>query len=135
DERGDTWFEEYVVFPPTHILNGFIWASWGVFDYFVAKGESVAERLFHQAIQTLCANIHRYDAGFWSLYEQSGTKLKMLASPFYHHLHIVQLKILHQLTGEEIFRRYAEKWEGYRRNRLNQKFAQLYKVIFKLFYY
>ena len=135
DERGDTWFEEYVVFPPTHILNGFIWASWGVYDYFVATAESAAERLFRQAIQTLSANIHRYDAGFWSLYEQSGTKLKMLASPFYHHLHIVQLKILHQLTGEEIFRRYAEKWEGYRRNRLYQKFSLFHKGIFKLLYY
>ena len=30
DEDGHTWFEEYIVSPPTHILNGFIWASWGV---------------------------------------------------------------------------------------------------------
>src|SRR5262245_18145014 len=35
DENGDTWFEEYIVSPPTHILNGFIWATWGVYDYFL----------------------------------------------------------------------------------------------------
>jgi hypothetical protein len=135
DDNGHTWLEEYIVFPPTHILNGFIWASWGVYDYFLATDDPVAHRLFNQAVETLAANLQRYDAGFWSLYEQSGTRLKMLASPFYHHLHIIQLKILYQLTGEEIFRRYAEKWESYRRNRLNQKLALLYKGIFKLFYY
>ena len=26
DESGDLWFEEYIDSPPTHILNGFIWA-------------------------------------------------------------------------------------------------------------
>ena len=36
DERGDIWFEEYIVSPPTHILNGFIWAAWGVYDFFLA---------------------------------------------------------------------------------------------------
>jgi heparosan-N-sulfate-glucuronate 5-epimerase len=135
DDSGYTWLEEYIVSPPTHILNGFIWASWGVYDYFLATEDPVAQRLFGQAVETLAANLQRFDAGFWSLYEQSGTWLKMLASPFYHHLHVIQLKILYQLTGEEIFRNYAEKWEGYRRNRLNQKLALLYKGIFKLFYY
>jgi heparosan-N-sulfate-glucuronate 5-epimerase len=135
DDSGHTWLEEYIVSPPTHILNGFIWASWGVYDYFLATGESVAQRLFDQAVETLAANLHRYDAAFWSLYEQSGTRMKMLASPFYHHLHIVQLEILYRLTGREIFRQYAMRWDGYRRSSLKQAAAFLYKAIFKLCYY
>lgn len=135
DERGDTWFEEYIVSPPTHILNGFIWANWGVYDYFLATGESQAWGLFDQAVRTLAANLQRYDVGFWSLYEQSGTWLKMMASPFYHHLHIVQLEILYRLTGEEIFKRYAAKWNSYRRSRPKRTAALGYKVIFKLCYY
>lgn len=135
DESGYTWFEEYIVFPPTHILNGFVWASWGVYDYFLASGEQLAQRLFDQAVRTLTANLHRYDVGFWSLYEQSGTWLKMLASPFYHHLHIIQLEILYRLTGEEIFRRYATRWDAYRRSRPKRAIALLHKGIFKLCYY
>jgi hypothetical protein len=135
DDSGHTWLEEYIVSPPTHILNGFIWASWGIYDYFLATGESVAQRLFDQAIETLAANLHRYEAGFWSLYEQSGTRLKMLAGPFYHHLHIVQLEILYRLTGREIFRQYAMRWDGYRKSRLKQTAALLYKASFKLCYY
>ncbi|MBN2569941.1 MAG: hypothetical protein JXB42_10980 [Deltaproteobacteria bacterium] len=135
DDSGHTWLEEYIVSPPTHILNGFIWASWGVYDYFLATGEPVAKTLFDQLIETLGAKLHLYEAGFWSLYEQSGTRLKMLASPFYHHLHIVQLEILYRLTGREIFHQFASRWEGYRKSRLKRTAALLYKTIFKLCYY
>lgn len=135
DEDGHTWFEEYIVSPPTHILNGFIWASWGLNDYFLATGDAQAKKLFNQAVRTLAANLQRYDAGFWSLYEQSGTWLKMLASPFYHRLHIVQLEVLYQLTGEKIFHDYAARWESYRCSRLKRAVALGYKVIFKLCYY
>lgn len=135
DKSGHTWFEEYIVSPPTHILNGFIWASWGVYDYFLATGELRAKQLFNRAVQTLASNLHRYDVGFWSLYEQSGTWLKMLASPFYHRLHIVQLEILYRLTGEGIFQRYAAQWEGYRRSRPKRTAAFVHKAVFKLCYY
>jgi hypothetical protein len=135
DEAGDIWFEEYVIFPPTHILNGFIWASWGVFDFYLATASAEAKDLFTRAVQTLAGNLSRYDAGFWSLYEQSGTRMKMLASPFYHSLHIVQLKILHKLTGHEIFSRFAQKWDAYRLDRQNRVRARIQKSIFKLCYY
>ena len=32
DSNGDNWIEEYIVFPPTHILNGFT-GLWGLYDY------------------------------------------------------------------------------------------------------
>jgi hypothetical protein len=77
DEQGNLWFEEYIVSPPTHILNGFLWAAWAVYDYFLATGSGAARRLFDAAVQTLKANLARYDFGFWSLYEQSDTMLPM----------------------------------------------------------
>ena len=61
--------------------------------------------------------------------------MKMLASPFYHHLHIVQLEILYRLTGKNIFRQYASRWDAYRRSCLKRAAALLYKVVFKLCYY
>jgi len=135
DEDGFTWFEEYVVSPPTHILNGFIWASWGVHDYFLATRDEAVGALFDEAVKTLKANLDKYDTGFWSLYEQSGTRMKMLASRFYHDLHIVQLEILCRLTGDPIFREYKNRWQDYRRNRGNRVRARIGKVAFKLCYY
>ena len=135
DDRGDLWFEEYIVSPPTHILNGFIWAAWGVYDYFLATEDGSTRELFARVGQTLLRNLERYDLGFWSLYEQSGTRLPMVASPFYHRLHIVQLRVMHKLTGEEKFARIAERWEDYSRSRGNRTRALCYKSAFKLCYY
>lgn len=135
DAAGDLWFEEYIVSPPTHILNGFIWALWGIHDYFLATRDSSARDLFLRGVQTLVHNLDRYDLGFWSLYEQSGTRLPMVASRFYHQLHIVQLRIMHQLTGEPEFARVAERWESYARSRRNRTRALCYKSAFKLCYY
>ena len=135
DESGDLWFEEYIVSPPTHILNGFVWATWGIYDYFLATNDNSVQELFSRAVQTLLHNLDRYDLGFWSLYEQSGTRLPMVASRFYHQLHIVQLRIMHRLTGEQAFARVADRWESYARSRRKRARALCYKSAFKLCYY
>lgn len=135
DSEGNVWFEEYIVSPPTHILNGFIWATWGVYDYHLATHDQLANTLFQRSIQTLAANLKTYDVGYWSLYEQSGIRMKMLASPFYHSLHIIQLRILHALTGMEIFNHYAHTWDGYRQNPTKRLRALAHKSLFKLRYY
>ena len=135
DNSGDLWFEEYIVSPPTHILNGFIWATWGVHDYYLATKDNSAHELFSRAVQTLLHNLDHYDLGFWSLYEQSDTRLPMVASAFYHRLHIVQLRIMHRLTGEEKFSQVADRWESYALSRTNRTRALCYKSAFKLCYY
>jgi hypothetical protein len=135
DDRGGTWIEEYIVSPPTHILNGFIWAAWGLRDYHLATGDSAAGELFGRAARTLRDNLERYDLGFWSLYEQSGTWLPMVASAFYHRLHIVQLRIMHRLTGDEVFARFADRWESYAGSPAKRMRALCCKAAFKLCYY
>jgi heparosan-N-sulfate-glucuronate 5-epimerase len=135
DEHCDIWFEEYIVSPPTHILNGFIWAAWGVYDFFLATKDKAAQESFNRAVETLRRNLDRYDLGFWSLYEQSGTLLPMVASPFYHQLHITQLRLMHRLTGDDMFSQYADRWAAYARSRSKRTRALCYKSAFKLCYY
>lgn len=135
DTDNNIWFEEYIVSPPTHILNGFIWAAWGVYDYFLATGSREAMALFGAAIKTLQANLARYDLGFWSRYELSSTFLPMIASRFYHRLHVTQLRVLHKITSEKIFEHYADKWEAYTRSKSKCTRALCYKSAFKLCYY
>src|SRR5208337_481767 len=135
DEKRNLWIEEYLVDPPTHILNGFIWALWGVFDFWLAHADAAAKQIFDRGVETLIHNLERYDTGYWSLYEQSGTRLKMLASPFYHRLHIVQLRVLSELTADVHFEHVAERWEGYARRRSNRTRALVGKSVFKLLHY
>ena len=135
DKEGNYWIEEYIVNPPTHILNGFIWALWGVYDTWKFLDSSEAEDLFNKCCKTLELNLEKYDSGYWSLYEQSGTRMKMLASPFYHNLHIIQLKIINLLTKKSIFQQIAGEWENYMHNPINRYRAIVYKGLFKLIYY
>ena len=135
DKSGNLWLEEYMVSPPTHILNGFIWALWGAFDFALATREKAAHELFSSGVRTLLRNLDCYDLGFWSLYEQSGTRLPMVASSFYHNLHIVQLRVMHRLTNDVAFARIADRWEGYKQSGTYRARALLYKTAFKLCYY
>jgi hypothetical protein len=135
DERARPWLEEYIVSPPTHILNGFIWASWGVYDYHLATGDGAAKKLWDDSVGTLREALDSYDAGFWSLYEHSGTAMRMIASRFYHSLHIVQLRILHRLTGEKAFEETADRWDRYRASWWKRTRAGVHKAVFKLCYY
>ncbi|HST80008.1 MAG TPA: D-glucuronyl C5-epimerase family protein, partial [Verrucomicrobiae bacterium] len=68
-------------------------------------------------------------------YEQSGTKLRMIASPFYHALHIVQLRVMHKITGEPLFQEVADRWSAYQASWSRRKRAVAQKVVFKLLYY
>ena len=135
DDEGNVWIEEVVVRPPTHILNGFLWAAWGVWDYWLHTKDSRAESLLGQISMTMKNKLATYDTGFWSLYEHSGTRMKMLASPFYHSLHILQLRVMHNMTGEQTFADYADRWSQYQRSWLKRKSAFIYKAVFKLLYY
>ena len=135
DAERNVWLEEYIVSPPTHILNGFIWASWGVYDYFLATGSREAMQLFAAAVKTLEANLPRYDLGFWSRYELSGTLLPMIASAFYHRLHVTQLRVMYRITSETIFDSYATRWQAYAGSNAKRARALCYKGAFKLCYY
>jgi heparosan-N-sulfate-glucuronate 5-epimerase len=135
DEANNLWIEEYLVNPPTHILNGSMWALWGVFDYWLAWANPLAKEIFDRGVETLVHNLPRFDTGYWSLYEQSGTRLKMLASPFYHQLHIVQLRVMSKLTGNAGFAQVAERWDGYAQRRGNRTRALVEKSVFKLLHY
>ncbi len=135
DGTDDVWFEEYIVDPPGHILNGFLWALWGIYDYALVTGDGTAHGLLEAATRTVRSNLHRYDVGYWSLYELSPSRLPMLASPFYHRLHIVQLRVMHRLTGDSIFLEFARRWDAYIRDPGKRLRALVGKVIFKLLYY
>jgi heparosan-N-sulfate-glucuronate 5-epimerase len=135
DGSGRVWLEEYVVDPPSHILNGFLWAAWGVYDYVLLTKDEAASKLFVEATTTLATNLYRYDTGYWSLYDLNTTWLPPLASPFYHQLHITQLDVMHRLTGENVFFEYGQRWEGYRRSFLKRNRALACKALFKIFYY
>jgi hypothetical protein len=132
-EGEDSWIEEYIVDPPSHILNGFIWALWGVWDYHLSSESQQAKAVFEAGIATLLRNLKRFDSGWWSLYELG--EPPMPASAYYHRLHITQLRVLHRLTGHVEFKDTAERWQGYAASPVNRARSFASKAVFKLLHY
>lgn len=136
NSNGYTWLEEYIVMPPNHVLNGFIWALWGVRDYASFFDDAYAWDLWHSCIKTLKENLHHYDIGFWTTYDlvkfNPGRQPIMPCSIYYQNLHIVQMRALYQLTSDPIFKHFEKKWETQFTNKLNKIVSQIWKIYFKL---
>ena len=135
DEQGDTWIEEYLVHPPSHILNGFMWALWGVHDYAQWSGRADAASVWTHAVGTLTRRIEDFDTGWWSLYEARHNEREMLASRYYHTLHITQLRVMHRLTEIAHFGQVADRFQSYLDQPSSRARAFAQKAIFKLRHY
>jgi hypothetical protein len=54
--------------------------------------------------------------GYWSKYSLCEAEFHPKIDPAtigYHHLHIIQLELMHRLSGDKIFQEYAERWRNY----------------------
>ena len=130
---GHTWLEEYIVTPPNHVLNGFIWALWGVRDYAVFFNHEYAWELWDSCVKALKDNLHQYDIGFWSCYDiKSGSQPIMPCSIYYQKLHVLQMKAMYNLTGKKIFKKYEEKWSKQLGRPFNKIISQVWKAYFKI---
>lgn len=136
DSEGYKWLEEYIVKPPNHVLNGFIWALWGVRDYAVYMNDAYAWELWHACLKTLQANLKHFDLGFWTTYDlvkfNPGKLPTMPSSLYYQKLHVLQMRLMYQLTSDPIFDHYQKKWNLQLGNKISRIKSQLWKAYFKL---
>ena len=117
-DEGRTWFEEYPAYPFKHVLNGFIYALWGLHDLMRFADHVEARKLYDSGVQTLILWLPRFDLGYWSRYHIPDHP-RNPATIHYHRLHIDQLDIMHCLTGANVFREYHDRWNGYLQSRFN----------------
>lgn len=110
EDMGYLWLEEFPCSPPTHVLNGFVYALWGVLDYLRVTNSNDARLLWDRGIVTIRANLHRYELAFWSRYDLN---TRHLASAHYHNVHVLQLGILSALTGDLVLSDYHLRWKAY----------------------
>lgn len=127
--------EEVPQEPPNTVLNGWIFALYGLYDYLlVAKGQDggylQVEAALQASLRALVACLPQFNAGFWSYYDTSSN----LASPFYQQLHIAQLKALELTFPEhaESLRRWRQLFEHQAASRLNRTKAVALKAYQKL---
>lgn len=105
--------EESPSCPPSLILNGWVYALWGIWDVALALGDEDCRCLFEESTNCLRRTIHRYDVGWWSRYSLYPHRLPDLAKPFYHRLHVHQLEITARLVGARDLSETARRWAAY----------------------
>jgi heparosan-N-sulfate-glucuronate 5-epimerase len=123
--------EEAGMSPPAHILNGWIFSIWGLWDVGVGLREGRADGLIAATIKCLRTELDQYDVGWWTRYSLFPHALPDLAKPFYHRLHSDQMDVLYRLTGFSEFGAAARRWRDYE-SPAAALLAVAHKVPFKL---
>jgi hypothetical protein len=124
--------EEYPTQPGSYVLNGAIFALWGLRDVAVALDDEPARRRFEEGAQTLALNLHRWDTGRWSLYDLFPHPIPNPASSFYHALHISQLEAMQLLAPHEEYERVRERFVAYSASPRLRRRAFAHKCLYRL---
>ncbi len=102
------WYEEYAAnkCKISRVLNGMMFAVLGIYDYYKYTNDPDAKYLFDQGIISLKEELPKYDYNGHSYYDTLGK----LAIPKYHKIHLRFLKQLYNITNDEIFKKFHDKW-------------------------
>jgi hypothetical protein len=124
-------FEEYVSLKKqTHVLNGFMYALWGIYDYYLITRNQNDKAIFDEGILSLENCLSSYDLGYWSKYDLN-EKIN-IASYMYHSLHVIQLSVLYEMSGSLIIKHYSDLWSEYQKSYINCIKALIKKIIGKV---
>jgi heparosan-N-sulfate-glucuronate 5-epimerase len=105
------FFEEVAVYPAAHILNGYILALLGLYDYVALTDDAIIVALIERSHIALHNMLDEFDTGYWTRYD---LLYKALASRFYHNLHAVLLAALAHYSSCEQCAKLAARWATYR---------------------
>ncbi|MBS1886875.1 MAG: hypothetical protein JSU06_06770 [Actinobacteria bacterium] len=128
---GAVVLEEYSTAKPCAVLNGWIFALWGVHEVALAGGDEDARALFARSAAGVVELLPRYDVGWWSRYSLYDHGRPDLAKPFYQRLHPVMLEGLELITHDPVLGEYARRWRA-QLTRLAIARAGLDKVSFRV---
>lgn len=131
--NGNVFLEEVVADRPTAILDGLIFAIFGLNDYcIVKKNDHHAAQVLRECIDTIARLLPDYDLGYWSRADLYAEHPPMPSSRFYHTLHIAQLRVLADITKNKIFDDYSNRWQSMLMSRSMRNKALAKKIVFKM---
>ena len=117
---------EYTCFP--YVYNGWMFAIFGLMDYVIATGDIEYKKILESTLTAFQNRMMKMDNGYWSMYRNDN----MIASPFYHNLHIAQLSVLYKFTKCDNYKELINRFKKYRKNPLKRCRAFLKKAAQKL---
>jgi hypothetical protein len=111
DSAGYYWIEEYPHNEkPGMTLNGFIAATYGIYDYFRVTRDRKAKAIYDMGITTIKHYLPQFRRPGQTSYYDLGHRWP--ATKGYHFLHVEMLRQLHLMTGDEYFKKWADIFES-----------------------
>lgn len=129
DEKGGIVLEEYAHIERCTVLNGWIFAFFGLYDFCKITHDKSYIQKMNSTVETMCELLPQYDVGYWSKYDLTGK----IASPAYQTLHVALLDVMSEITEKDIYAQYAMKWDKEVNSFFKRYRAILKKAIQKLF--
>jgi len=130
--------QEYPTRPPSHVLNGWIFALWGLYDVAAlinGAGPSgrEARRAFLEGTAALVRRVDLYDAGLgWSRYDLYPHPVVNVASTAYHALHVLQLEATNTLAPRPALSDAAARFAAYAESPVKRARAFTAKALFRV---
>lgn len=124
---GDLYLMEFMDLPC--VLNGWIFSIFGLYDLLLTSEEQKYRNAYESTLNTLKRHIFDFDNGYWSKYDNK----KMIASPFYHKLHIAQLSALVLIDNCDEFKQFLFLLQKYQKSWFKRKRAFITKAFQKVF--
>jgi hypothetical protein len=114
-DGSDVFFEEIANEHAAHVLNGCIYALWGLWELHARTGDASLQPLVSACAATLKRWIPRFDLGWWTCYSllRSAAGRPHVATLKYHQFHIAQMHVLAAMFREREFARAADRWTDY----------------------
>lgn len=111
----DVFFEEIANEHAPHVLNGCIFALWGIWELRERSGSGWLDPLIERCVSTLERWIPRFDTGWWTLYSlfNASNGHRHVATLKYHQFHVAQMRVLAQMFGIPAFEQAAARWTAY----------------------
>ncbi|MFW6008976.1 MAG: D-glucuronyl C5-epimerase family protein [archaeon] len=115
------------------ILNHMIFTLFGLIDYCRFKNyDTEYSKLLTDALESIKNILPRYDAGWWSYYDDfyiNDKRRYNVCTRHYINIHINQLLVLAKIFDDETFYIYHKKWKEYNNNYFNRLKMLFYKMI------
>ncbi len=117
------FYEEYVADEPTMVLDGHMFALFGINDFIRSVPSdrpslNLATKIFNRGIDSLLYWLPEYDLGYWLRFNLCGMDHYPKIDPCtigYLRLACTQLEILHKITENKELGTYASKFRSYDR--------------------
>jgi hypothetical protein len=114
--KTEYFFQEYPGEVDSFVLNGAVFALWGIIDFYKVTGDEYALSLFDKGVNGVISKLESYDLGYWSCYDLYHLKSKHsivnTCTAHYQNIHIKQMEVMYKLTKRIEFKAVYDNWSS-----------------------